>query len=191
MIKINLLPMRATRKKETLKQQQIVFLLSVFAVIVVALALYFFLQVKIGSSKEEIARSESEIQELKAKIGKINDLKKLKDEVKKKLDVLALLRKGKVGPVHRLMTLSDSSPDKLWLTKYAENGSDVSISGVAYSEDLIALFMRNLEASSDYENIELIVSEQAEMAGIKVKKFELKLKLEGPKVDQQSQKTNK
>jgi type IV pilus assembly protein PilN len=181
MIKINLLPVRAARKKETLRQQQAVFLMSVLAVVALGLALYFFLQLKIGSTKEEITKSEAEIQELKSKIGKINDLKKLKEEVKKKLDVLDMLRKGKFGPVHRLMTLSDSTPDKLWLTKYAENGTSVSIAGVAHNEDLIASFMRSIEASSDYANVELIVSEQTEIAGTKVKKFELKMNLETPK----------
>jgi type IV pilus assembly protein PilN len=181
MIRINLLPVRAAKKKETLRQQQAVFLLSVLAVAAVGLALYFFLQLKIGSTKDEITKSEAEIQALKAKIGKINELKKLKDEVKKKLNVLDMLRKGKVGPVHRLMTLSDSTPDKLWLTRYAENGSSVSIAGVAYNEDLIASFMRNLEASPDYQNVELVVSEQTEMSGTKVKKFELKMNLEPPK----------
>jgi type IV pilus assembly protein PilN len=181
MIRINLLPVRAAKKKETLRQQQAVFLLSVLAVAAIGLALYSFLQLKIGSTKEEISKSETEIQELKAKIGKINDLKKLKDEVKKKLNVLDTLRKGKVGPVHRLMTLSDSTPDKLWLTKYAENGTSVNVAGVAYNEDLIASFMRNLEASPDYQNVELIVSEQAETAGTKVKKFELRMNLEASK----------
>ena len=182
MIKINLLPVRAARKKETLKQQQMVFLLSVVAVVAIVLGVYFFVQMKIGSTKEEITRSESEIQELKEKIGKINNLKKLKEEVKKKLDVLASLRKGKVGPVQRLMILSDLTPDRLWLTKYAENGNDVSIAGVAYNEDLIATFMRDLEISADFENVELIVSEQTEMGGVKVKKFEFKAKLESPKL---------
>jgi type IV pilus assembly protein PilN len=188
MIKINLLPMRAARKKETLNQQLIMFLLSVLAVAAVSLVIFFFLQVKIGSTKEEISRSESEIQELKAKIGKINNLKKLKDQVKKKLDVLDQLRKGKVGPVNRLMTLSNSTHDKLWLTKYSEKGTDVNLSGIAYNEDLIASFMRNLDASTDYENIELIVSEQSVMNGIKVKKFELRFKVKSLKHEDQVKK---
>ncbi len=188
MIKINLLPVRAARKKETLYQQLIIFLFSLLAVAAVSLTIFFFLQVKISSTKGEISRSESEIQELKAKIGKINNLKKLKDQVNKKLDVLDQLRKGKIGPVNRLMTLSNSTPDKLWLTKYNEKGADVNLSGIAYNEDIIASFMRNLEASSDYENIELIVSEQSVLSGIKVKKFELRFKVKSPKHDDQEKK---
>jgi len=38
------------------------------------------------------------INELKAKIGKLQELKTLKEQVKKKLDILAQLRKNKTGP---------------------------------------------------------------------------------------------
>jgi type IV pilus assembly protein PilN len=108
----------------------------------------------------------------------------LQMEVRKKLDVLVSLRKGKVGPVQRLAILSDSAPDKLWLTKYSESGNNISIAGVAFNEELIAEYMRNLENSTGFEAVELIVSEQSELAGIKLKKFELKLQLEGTKASE-------
>lgn len=182
MIKINLLPVRATKKKETIRQQVVLMVVSLSAVIAICVLVFLFLQVKIQYAKGEIENSENEIKELKAKIGKVNDLKKLKDEVTKKLDVLSMLRKGKIGPVHRLMTISDATPDKLWLTRYSEAGNDVSISGISYNEDLIAQFMKNLEASQDYENIELLVSEQTNVTGVKAKKFDLKLRLKSAKI---------
>ncbi|HET6421637.1 MAG TPA: PilN domain-containing protein [Geobacteraceae bacterium] len=184
MIKINLLPVRATKKKETIRQQVVLMVVSLSAVIAICVLVFLFLQVKIQYAKGEIENSENEIKELKAKIGKVNDLKKLKDEVTKKLDVLSMLRKGKVGPVHRLMTISDATPEKLWLTKYSESGNDVSISGISYNEDLIAEFMKNLEASQDYENIELLVSEQTNVAGVKAKRFDLRLKIKSAKISE-------
>ncbi len=184
MIKINLLPVRAAKKKETIRQQVVLMVVSLSAVIAICVLVFLFLQVKIQYAKGEIENSENEIKELKAKIGKVNDLKKLKDEVTKKLDVLSMLRKGKVGPVHRLMTISDATPEKLWLTKYSESGNDVSISGISYNEDLIAEFMKNLEASQDYESIELLVSEQTNVAGVKAKRFDLKLKLKSAKISE-------
>ncbi len=191
MIKINLLPVRAIKKKETLRQQIALLIVSLISVTAICVIVFLFLQVKIQSAKGEIERSQEELTELKAKIGKVNDLKKLKDDVTKKLDVLAKLRNGKVGPVHRLMTISDATPDKLWLTKYAESGNDVSISGIAYNEDLIAEFMRNLQASPDYENIELIVSEQTNAGGVKAKRFDLRLKLKSAKTGEAKPQTQK
>ena len=101
--------------------------------------------------------------------------------VKKKLDILSQLRKEKTGPSKRLARLSDTLPDKVWLTRYAETGSSVSISGVAFSEDLIAQFMRNLQGSEEFSNIELQVSEQAEIGGVKTKKFDITCSLQGAK----------
>jgi type IV pilus assembly protein PilN len=181
MIKINLLPVRAAKRKETARQQAVILLVSLLAILLVGLAAYFYLMIKIGSAKSEISRAEQELAELKIKIGKIKDLEKLKADVTKKLDVLNQLRREKTGPVHRLVTLSQSTPDKLWITRYTESGGSVSLSGVAFNEDLIATFMRNLEASPDFANVELLVSEQVEMAGMKLKRFDLKFNIENLK----------
>jgi type IV pilus assembly protein PilN len=102
--------------------------------------------------------------------------------VKKKLDVLNRLRKEKTGPSIRLAKLSDATPEKLWLTKYTENGVNVSIGGVAYNEDILALFLRNLQASDEYANVELLVSEQAEMGGVKAKRFDITCTLKIAKI---------
>ena len=184
MVRINLLPLRTSKKKETAKQQLTILGVSVLAVLAVGLGLFGYAQAKIKATKAEISRSENELQQLKGKIGELENIKKLKNEVTKKLDVLSQLRKAKTGPVRRLATLSDATPEKLWLTKYAESGQNVSIGGIAIDEDLIAAFMRNLQSSEDYTNVELVVSEQTEVGGVKAKRFELTCALKQPKKEE-------
>lgn len=181
MIRINLLPLRASKKKETIRQQVSILVLSVIGVLVIAAALYFMTVSKIAATKQQIDSAENEIKALKSKIGAIENIKKLQADVKKKLDVLNQLRKEKTGPASRLAALSDSVPEKLWLTRYTENGPNVSVSGMAFSEDLIAQFMRNLQNSGAFTNVELQVSEQAEFNGIKGKKFDLSFVVNGKK----------
>jgi type IV pilus assembly protein PilN len=173
MIKINLLPVRATKKKETAKQQLSIFLLTVIAVLLIALGIYSITLAKISAAKDEISKSEQEIKRLKEKIGEIDNIKKFQAEVKKKLDILNQLRTNKTGPATRLAKLSDAVPEKLWLTKYAESGEKVSLAGVAFNEEIIAAFMRNLQASGEFTTVELLVSEQTEMSSMKVKKFDI------------------
>ena len=173
MIRINLLPVRAERKRETAKQQLTLFVLSLMGVLAVFLVFYFMIIANYKATEDEVRRSESELKQIKAKIGEIENIKKLQSAVKKKLDVLNQLRKEKIGPLQRLVALSDAVPDKLWLTKYSENQMNVSISGVALSEDLIAMFMRNLQSTNEYSGIELLVSEQVEIAGNKAKRFDM------------------
>ncbi len=177
MIKINLLPLRAAKKKENAKQQIAIAILAVAAILIIAIVVYTVTLAKISATKGEIARAEQEITNLKAKIGEIDNLKKLQAEVRKKLEVLSQLRKDKAGPSKRLAKLSDATPDKVWITKYMESSTNVSIAGVAQNEDMIAEFMRKLVETKEFFNVELMLSEQAEMSGVKVKKFELSCSL--------------
>jgi type IV pilus assembly protein PilN len=177
MIKINLLLVRGAKKKETVKQQIIILALFLVITLVIMGGVYFYLLGKISSTKDAITQSENEIQQLKTKIGQIENLKKLQEEVQKKLDVLTQLRVGKIGPVKRLAALSDSVPEKVWLTRYTESGESVSIGGIAYTEELIADLMRNLEATQQFSQVELLVSEQVDLSGVKAKRFDLTCKL--------------
>lgn len=178
MIKINLLPVRAAKKKETAIQQLIIAGAIVALIAVVVTSLYLVRRAQVTSTKADIASATNTINELKKKIGKLEELKAMKTQVKKKLDVLAQLRKNKTGPAQRLASLSDLAPDQLWLTNYNESAQNVKISGVAFTEVLIANFMSALEASNDFMSVELLVSEQTEIGGTKLKKFEMSMKLE-------------
>jgi len=173
MIKINLLPVRATKKKETAKQQLFLFVFALAAFVGLAFLLYSYEMIKIRTTSNDIEKSTKEIQRLKTVIGEIDNIKKLQDEVKKKLDILERLRKEKTGPAIRLAKLSEATPEKVWLTKFVESGGNVSISGIAFNEDLIAAFMRNLQASDEFTNVELLVSEQLEISGVKAKRFDI------------------
>lgn len=181
MIRINLLPVRAAKKKETALQQIFIFGASVAVVLVIVLALWLVKLGQISGTQNDINAANAKISELKSKIGKLDEIKKLKDEVKKKLDVLSELRKNKTGPATRLATLSDVTPDQLWIESYKEAGPDIKIGGLAYNEELIAQFIRALEASAEYERVELLVSEQKDVNGAKLKRFDLTFKIEAAK----------
>lgn len=191
MIKINLLPVRATKKKESAKQQAYIFVIALAAYVGLGFLLYSYEMIKIKTTKEDINRSTQEVQRLKTVIGEIDNIKKLKEEVKKKLDILNRLRKEKTGPAIRLAKLSEATPEKVWLTRYSENGNQVSISGVAFNEDLIANYMRNLQASDDFTNVELLVSEQVELSGVKLKRFDISCMLNPNKKDEPAQQPKK
>jgi type IV pilus assembly protein PilN len=173
MIRINLLPYRSSKKKETAAQQLIALGLVIILALGAAGVVYIVTLSKIRTAKAEITRSEEELQVLKKKIGEIDNLKKLQAEVQKKLDILNQLRKEKTGPATRLARISDLVPQKMWLTRYQESGVKVSISGIAYNEDLIADFMRNINDSPEFGKVELQVSEQTETSGVKLKRFDL------------------
>ncbi len=187
MIKINLLPYRVSKKKETATQQLMIMGAILVISLVVIGTVYAVTLSKIRTAKEEITRSEEELATLKKKIGEIDNLKKLQAEVQKKLDILNQLRKAKTGPAVRLARLSDIVSERMWLTKYAESDTSVSISGLAYSEELIADFMTKIQGSPEFTNVELQVSEQQEVSGVKLKKFDITCALKTTKKEEPTQ----
>jgi len=180
MIHINLLPVRAAQKKEKLRGQIIVTILALGLTCAACSAVYASLQLKVSDLKDEISSKEAKIKALKKQLGEVAEFKKKKAELAGKLDVLDKLKEGKSGPVHLLDELSRALPDKVWLTSYKESGGSVSISGVGLNEDVVARFLKNLEQSPYYKNVELQVIEQSSQSGMKTNKFSIQAKVEAP-----------
>jgi len=93
MIKINLLPVRAAKKKESAKQQVYIFAVAFAVYLGIGFLVYSYEMIKIKTTRDDNKRSTQELQRLKTVIGEIDNLKRLQDEVKKKLDILNRLRK--------------------------------------------------------------------------------------------------
>ena len=181
MIRINLLPVRAAQKKEKLRSQLSIFILCLLLVCIGCGALYFQKMTAIAAVKDEIADIDNKNKALKKKIGEVKDYEKKKEDLEQKLNVLKGLKENKSGPVHLLDELSSALPEELWLTKFSERSGAISLSGIADSEETVALFMKNLNDSPYYQNIELAVTEQTKVGNSKMQKFTLNCKIETPK----------
>ncbi len=180
MIKINLLPVRAAQKKERLRAQISVLFLCLILVVIACGTLYFQKSSAIASVKEDIAQIDTQNRALQKKIGQVKDFEQKKADLEKKLAVLASLKENKSGPVHLLDELSSSLPDNLWLTSFKESGGRISLSGIADTEKTVALFMKSLDASPYYQQIELSVTEQTKVGDKKMQKFTLDCNSESP-----------
>lgn len=179
MIKINLLPVRAAKKKESLRQQISIAVLSLLFVLIVIVYLHIGIVRRIAEVNARIASTQEELTKTKAQIGEVSKFKAAKKLLEDKLGVIETLKKGKAGPVKMLDELSRATPDKLWMTSFKETGGNISIDGVANDNETIARFMTELEKSQYFKDIELIVTEQVEQGGIKLKRFSLAGKLKG------------
>ena len=98
MIRINLLPVRAAQKKEKLKGQIAVFVLSLILVIAACGGIYMNQVVRIDAVKAEIQNNQNESARLKKAIGEVAHFKKMQKELRGKLDVLDKIKEGKRDP---------------------------------------------------------------------------------------------
>ncbi|MBW1801405.1 MAG: PilN domain-containing protein [Deltaproteobacteria bacterium] len=156
MIRINLLPFRAARKKENVKRQITVYVLVVF--LLLSGMAYSFIQLssELNGLKKEEKGVRAELKTYDKTIRKIKKLEKKIKEIKAKLNVIKGLEKNKTGPVHLLAEISKAVPtDKLWLTSFRESKGILNLSGTAMDNETVALFMTNLEKSSFIKTVDL------------------------------------
>jgi type IV pilus assembly protein PilN len=155
MVRINLLPVRVSKKKEAGKQQ-----LALFAVVLVAglLANYFWGASRAGDLKAreaKLARTREDIAQLERIIGEVRNIKDAQQELQKKLDVLEKLKQGRTGPVRMLDELAVVTPRQLWLSKLDEKAGVIAFGGSAASIDDVSEFMLKLKQSKYFTNVEL------------------------------------
>ncbi len=182
MIRINLLPVRAAQKKEKLRGQLVILILSLAITLLVCVGAYASLYLKIDGVNDEIRENQAEIDRLKKTLGEVAHFKKLQEELRGKLEVLDKLKAGKIGPVRLLDELSTAVPDRLWIDSFKETGGKISITGVGLTEETVADFMRRLDQSPYFKNVELQVIEQTGKEGQKLQKFSLTCQAETPAV---------
>jgi type IV pilus assembly protein PilN len=156
MIRINLLPFRAARKKENVRRQISIYALSVVCLVLLMGLFFLNLNRKVNALKEDRIEKKKELATYAETTKKINELKKKIAEIRAKLDVIKDLESKKTGPVLLLDELSMAVPkEKLWLTSLDEKKGILTLRGTAMDNDTVALFMTNLERSKHILSVDL------------------------------------
>ena len=173
MIRINLLPVRALKKKESTRQMISILALSLGCVVLIMLIFYFSLSSQISKVESQISVYNEEIKRLKVDTKDVNKFKAEKEDLQRRLNIIYTLQRAKTGPVRVLDNLAISLPGKLWLTSLREKDGKMELKGLALDNPTIAQFMTNLEKTGVIKNIELVISQQLERKEIKLKEFTL------------------
>lgn len=180
MIKINLLPVRLAKKKETARRQiSIASLLTVFLMILMG-GFYLSKASEIRKLKADIDSSNQELERLKKEIGELSRLKEEKKVIEEKLNIVRQLEKNKTGPVRLLDDIVKAIPEKVWLESLKDSDTTTIMTGFAISEEMIAEFMRGLERSPNLSRVVLEISQKTDKGGIKLKGFTIRLEKARP-----------
>lgn len=144
MIRINLLPVRAVKKREANRQILVVFAGILFIAAVLNFVWYTSRASEASRNAARISATKAKVAELEKVIGEVNNINLRKAEVERKLGVLDTLRKGRSGPVRMLDAFSTATPKKVWVSSFTETANAVKVTGQALSHDEVAEFMRGL-----------------------------------------------
>ena len=167
MTRVNLLPTKDAQIANQRRQQVSVAVLA-FCLVALLMIVPYLLQ------KRQISRLDAEMEELKVEVAKYEeltkeakDLEKKRNELQAKIDVIRDLDRKRVGPTRVLLDLSGAVPEKLWVEDFSETGGAANIVGFALDNQTVASFMRQLEASDYFDNVDLTEATQPEGAEVK------------------------
>jgi type IV pilus assembly protein PilN len=156
MIRVNLLPHREEKRKR--RQQQFIGIaaFSIVLGLVVAGAVWFFLDQQVEQQRANVAYMKNEISKLDKQIEEIRKIREETASLLAKKQVVEGLQSNRSEPVQLLDQLLRQLPEGIYLKQIKQAGVKVNVVGYAQSNARVSTLMRNLGASPYLENPELV-----------------------------------
>jgi type IV pilus assembly protein PilN len=147
MAHINLLPWREELNKQ--KQREFAFSAGggvVIAALIVLLAHVHF-EGKIQNQNQRNAFLQSEIEVLNKRIGRIQELERMKDNLLARMNVIQELQSSRPESVHLMDELVRTMPEGVYLKSFAQKTRNLVLTGIAQSNARVSDYMRNIDGS--------------------------------------------
>jgi type IV pilus assembly protein PilN len=161
LIRINLLPVRYFRRKENIRRQVSIYVLTTVFLIGVLAYVY-------SGKAKEVRAIEADLDDLSAVVAnldkRVREMKKIEEEYEKlqqRIENIEALEKERRGPVRMMDALTRLiPPDQAWLTELKQSGSSLDLTGYAIDDPTVANVMSNLMESDLFGNVRLMKSEE-------------------------------
>lgn len=179
-IKINLLPWREQLREE-LKRE---FLITMGMCAGFALFLMFsghlLMSSKIGSQEAKNKTLQQEILVLDNKIKQISELKKKKQQLLARMNIIQQLQTSRPTTVHLFDQFVTILPEGIHLSQIKRSGERISVLGKAESNTNVSTLMRNVDASLWLKSPLLSEVKTDKKDGVRSSDFELDMMQEFP-----------
>ena len=183
MIRINLLPVKAAKRREQGQRQLLIGVVAVTLSLVGIIVFHGTQVARINDLRDQNAQLTRAIAKLKAEIGDYDVIKAQRDELIRQRDAIKRLQANRSGPVWLMRELSDiltpgkgptfnkdqyeelikRDPSKgfnpnwdtrrAWIYSYTETDHNVKIHGGAKSDEDVAEFLKRLKQSAFFSDV--------------------------------------
>ena len=183
MIRINLLPVKAAKRREQGQRQLLAGAVVLTGAIVALIAFHTAQASKINDMRAANQATSAAIARLKAEIGDYDLVKAQRDELIRQRDAIKRLEANRSGPVFLMRELSDIltkgkgptfnkeqyeeqlkrdpnagfnpnwEPKRVWLLSYEERAHQVKLKGAAKSDEDVAEFLKRLKQSAFFSDV--------------------------------------
>jgi type IV pilus assembly protein PilN len=164
---INLLPWREEERRE--KQRQFINVAAGAAILMLGIIVLIHIRMSgvIDGQNNRNQFLTTQIARVDKEIAEIKTLEKEKAALLARMKVIQELQSSRPEIVHIFDELAKTIPDKVFLLSASRKGREISITGVADSNDYVSEFMRNLNNSDWLTNprLSVIQSDKKEYPG--------------------------
>ncbi len=183
MIRINLLPFRTERKKENVRRQVSLFLLSLILVLVVLVYYNFSLSSKVSKLNNKISATKTELQRYNEINKEIARIKQNLEMLRKKMAVIEKLESDRHAPVRLMETMTQVlMAMRMWFTKLDVRENTVDIVGIALDNKTVADFMVRLQNSGLFSSVNLKTLKRQEVQGSNLKSCQISCTKVAPQI---------
>ena len=171
MIRINLIPVEETQRAAGRRHDVAIGVLVLAVMVFGLVSAHLWQSIRMAAARHDIRRITEEIKAIEGPYAESLKIDQQKQELREKLRVIGQLEAKKVGPVRILADLSSATPDKLWLTEFADSNGTLKLTGLGVDEQTVADFLRKLGTLPFFQTVDLDETSQVDQGGVKLKKF--------------------
>jgi len=201
-IRINLLPTRRAKRQEAGQRQFLIMGLAVLATIGLIVFFHLEATTELEKAQHDNTLLQADVAKLKTELGDYEKVRGQREELLRQRKTIQSLETGRTGPVYLLRELSEIlspgkgptfdrvtyeetlrkdpnagftnwEPKRAWLESYSESNMKVKIRGSAKSNEDVAEFLKRLNASVFFKDVNLDATAQAAKGALKYVNFGL------------------
>jgi type IV pilus assembly protein PilN len=175
-VKINLLDWRT--ELNTLRKTQFFAMLGIGAALAVGGVgvVYFGVQGAIDHQRGRNAFLQQQIVEMDKKIKEIEELEKVKANLLARMKVIEELQASRAAMVHFFDEILNTLPEGVYIKSLKQAGPNVTIDGVAESNNRVSAYMKNIESSRWFAEPRLVVINTKDVNKRRQSEFQLRFK---------------
>jgi type IV pilus assembly protein PilN len=173
MIRINLLPVRETKRQANLRKHAVFLGLAAAVGVCISIGLGVSVAARTSAKEAQIMAATEELKKLEKTREEVERYRAEKAEIERKLGVIASLEKTRSGQVRVLDEIATRIPERVWLDEMNLREGVISLSGVSIDAEIVAEFMTSLSTSEMFRDVTLTETTLKEKEGLKLNAFQI------------------
>ena len=133
---------------------------------------------KVSALNRDVVDLREEVRSIQPQVDRVRRLTAQREDLERRLDIIRSLDQGRFLSVRVLDNISREVPRYCWLTSVQQMGlGGVTITGVTFSNLIVADFMMRLERSEMFANIDLAQTNKGQIDSREVMEFSITAQL--------------